>query len=118
MPTATKAPAKKTAAKKAPAKAAAPDEVQLDSLADTVTALRRVRARLDKLDQERTTLERTIKAALGESEKGTVAGVPVVTWSRVKRSSVSISLLKQRHPDVAEECIVVQEVRTFKIDPA
>lgn len=123
--TARKTPAPRTTESKrsAPKKAAAapvtPDTVALDSLATTIAALRRVKARADKLDVERTRLEREIKAALGETERGTVDGVDVIHWTRTKRATVSVKLLKEKHPDVAEACTVTQEIRSLRlVEPA
>jgi predicted phage-related endonuclease len=99
--------------------AAPPAEQPLDSIADTIAALRRLKTRQAKAKAEQTKMEAIIKAALGESPAGTVAGVVAVRWSTTARLGVDVKAVKEKFPDVASACSRVTEVRTFQlVDPA
>lgn len=81
-------------------------------------ALRELRA----LNAEKATIsekikerEAKLKEALGDAEEGTVKGNVVVTWKRAIRQTTSLTLLKKGYPEIAAECLVQSEVRTFKV---
>lgn len=92
-----------------------PAEVSLDTVADAVAALRRVKARQKKAAAEAKKYEDIIKTALGESPLGTVAGVPAVRWVTTARMSVDVKAVKEKYPEVAEACSKVVPVRTFQL---
>jgi len=56
-----------------------------------------------------------LKAFMGDAEEATVKGVKVATWKTTIRTSLSQTLVKKGYPEVAAECTVQTEVRTFKI---
>lgn len=109
MPTATK----KALAKAAPTVVS--DVVELDELASTVEALRKVKARIGKLEREEAKYTKAIKDALGDASAGLVGGEKVVSWATVERRNVSVALLKEKYADVAEKCVVTTKVRTFSL---
>jgi hypothetical protein len=75
-------------------------------------------AEIDRLAEKANDHKRAIKAAMGEAEEATVGGVKVVTYKTAIRTSLSATLVKKGYPDVAAECTVMSEVRTFKlVDP-
>jgi predicted phage-related endonuclease len=104
-------------AKAAPKKAApaVTDVVELDELADAIAALRKVRSQIEKLDKVKSKHERAIKEALGDATSGTVAGEKVVTWARTERKTVSVELLREKYPEVADNCVKIVQVRTFQL---
>ncbi|MEO6082546.1 MAG: hypothetical protein ABIQ18_05500 [Umezawaea sp.] len=87
--------------------------VALDALAAELVLLRQVEAQRAKLTVLRTSLHNKFKAALGEVETGTVAGVPVVSHKLVCSISLDQSRLKREHPEVVEACLDITEARRF-----
>ncbi len=96
-----------------------PAEKPLDAIADTIVALRRLKARQAKARTEQAKLETIIKDALGESPAGKVGDQVVVRWSTTARMGVDVKAVKEKYPEVAEACSRVSTVRTFQlVDPA
>ncbi|GLY51323.1 hypothetical protein Lesp01_49790 [Lentzea sp. NBRC 102530] len=85
----------------------------LDELAAELVLLRQVDEQLSKLKSLRTKLQGKVKAALGKTEVGTVAGVPVVSYKHVTSIALDQSILKKNFPDVAEQCLDITETRRF-----
>lgn len=85
----------------------------LDGLAAELVSLREVEAKLAKLRNQRTKLQGKIKAALGKTEIGTVAGVQVVSFKYVRPIALDQQILKTNFPDIYEECLDVTEMRRF-----
>lgn len=77
--------------------------------------LRTLREERDALSDKIKTEEGKIRAAMGDAEEATVRGVVVVTWKKAIRQSLSQTLLKKGYPEIAAECMVQSEVRTFKV---
>ncbi|SES49133.1 hypothetical protein SAMN04487818_12440 [Actinokineospora terrae] len=90
-----------------------PGSVVLDDLEIVLEYLRRVKQRQRYYTELRESLELVIKDRLGETEVGTLRGVPVATFKKSLRISVSIARLRALHPDVAKACEDIAEVRTF-----
>jgi predicted phage-related endonuclease len=81
--------------------------------------LRELRAEADRLNDRRKVLEGRIKDALGDGEVGTVRGVPVVTYRKSIRSSLSATMVKKKYPEIVSECTEMREVRTLLlVDPS
>lgn len=57
--------------------------------------------------------ENTIKAALGDTEAGTVDGAQVVTWKAVQTTRVDTTRLKASAPDIAAEYSITTTSRRF-----
>lgn len=92
---------------------------KLDAVAESITQLRKLRVQAIKLDVKIAAATAVIKAALGESPEGTVAGVPAVRWATTARTQLDTKAIREKHPDVAAACVKVVTVRTFQlIDPA
>lgn len=108
MPTATKAPAKA-----APKKSV--DVVELDDLAADVDALRKLKARIAKLESQESKLVKAIKEKLGSASAGTVNGEKVVSWATTERKTVSVEMIKTKFPEIADACVKVIQVRTFQL---
>lgn len=87
----------------------------LDALAAELVLLRDVDEKLSKLKAVRTALQGKIKAALGDSEIGTVAGVPVVSHKRVTSVVLDQTVLKRNFPSVYEDCLDLTESTRFKV---
>lgn len=106
------------AARKAAAPAIKPvgvvEGVPLDRTAQTAyRQLRALRAEEVALKAKRAALEGKLKAALGDSESGTIKGVTVVTWKRSIRSSLSATMVAKKYPEIAAECREMKEIRTL-----
>lgn len=83
-----------------------------------IRRLRECRAEIARLSEVAKEAERAIKSHMGDAEEATVGGVKVVTWKTAIRQSLSATLVKKGYPEVAAECTVQTEVRTFKlVDP-
>lgn len=87
--------------------------IELDDLAAHLELLRTVEDQLARLKTLRGDLQRKVKTRLGDVEVGTVNGVPVVTYRRTLRITLSQRLVKELHPQVARQCEEISEVRTF-----
>lgn len=96
--------------------AVGPKPVVLDRTAqNALRRLRTLRDERDALSDKIKTEEGKIRAAMGDAEEATVKGQVVVTWKRSIRQSLSQTLLKKGYPEIANECMVQSEVRTFKV---
>jgi predicted phage-related endonuclease len=80
-----------------------------------IRELRAIKGQQTALADRAKELERTIKGALGDAEEATVGGIKVVTYRTAIRRTVSLTLLRKAYPEIADECTVQSEVRTFKI---
>lgn len=89
------------------------DSIALDELAPHLELLRTVEDQLARLKALRGDLQRKVKNRLGEVEVGTVNGVPVVTYRRTLRVTLSQKLVKELHPEIVRQCEEITEVRTF-----
>jgi predicted phage-related endonuclease len=90
--------------------------VALDRTAQrALRELRALRAQKDEIDIKIKDRERKLKEAMGAHEEATVGGVIVATWKTSIRQALSQTLLKKGYPEVAAECMVQSEVRTFKL---
>ncbi|MEV6448478.1 hypothetical protein [Amycolatopsis sp. NPDC051716] len=89
----------------------------IDSFAQAVGALRRIKSKQAKLSQERKDNEALLKAALVArgATVGTVNGVPVVSFASATRIALDQGQLKERRPDVFEEFSDISEVWTFRL---
>lgn len=91
------------------------NSVALDDMAHDVELLRIVEDQIGRLTSLKNTLRGALKARLGESQLGTINGVPVIRWSSEYRVSVVIGVLRQRYPEVARECEDISQVRKFEV---
>ncbi|WP_410648184.1 hypothetical protein [Amycolatopsis sp. cmx-4-54] len=89
----------------------------VDAFAHLVASLRRIKRKQAKLAEERKQHEAVIKAALvaADAEVGTVNGVPVVSFVRSLKVALDQGTLKDRYPEIAEECAGITEVATFRL---
>ena len=109
MPTAPRKAAVPRAPKTPPA------ELPLDTIADTVTKLRRAKARAKKVAGEIRELENAVKAKMGDSPAGTIGGQVAIRWSTTARLNVDVKAVKEKYPNVASACSKVVTVRTFQV---
>lgn len=84
-----------------------------------MTELLRTRADL-KADEKYTkarldVVENSIRSILGDAEVGTVEGVPAVTWKVSHVTRVSSDKLREKYPDIAEECSTITAQRTIRV---
>lgn len=89
--------------------------VDITDLVGHVQTLQQIKNKQAELKELREQLEQTIKDRLGDHEAGTVDGVTVVTWKRIKRTALNQGLLKRLHGAVFAECQEVSEVRRFEV---
>ncbi|WP_433268212.1 hypothetical protein ACQPZF_03655 [Actinosynnema sp. CS-041913] len=89
------------------------DSIAVDDLASQLDLLRWVEDQLAGLKKFRAELHRTFKLRLGDIEVGTVGGVPVMTYRRALRITLSQRLVRELHPEIVRECEEIAEVRTF-----
>lgn len=89
--------------------------VEIDpQLAHTVNALREAKAQIKALEAHHDELANIIKAAIGEHETATIAGVPVATWSKSVRSGFDKSRFELDYPELALEYVKAIPVRTLR----
>lgn len=89
------------------------DSVEVD--ADALHRYRQAREQIatwtEIADQARARLEQQ----LGERQTGTVDGLPVIRWARVKSTRLDQTLVKSLHPGVHAECQTTSESRRFTV---
>lgn len=89
----------------------------LDAFAHLVGSLRRIKVKQARLARERADHEAVLKAALiaAGAQIGTLAGVPAVSFTSTHRIALSQKILKQRYPEIVDECSDITEVATFRL---
>lgn len=89
---------------------------EIDPLADRVKRLRNAREGLRTCKEVADDCRDEIGAYLDEreAEVATVNNVPVLRWHPVTTSKVSIKLLQEKYPEIAEECTV--ETTSYRLD--
>ena len=91
------------------------DTVPIDNLKAQLAILRHCKEKRAELADMEANARAAIETALGEAENGTIDGHIAVTYKTVKRTAIDQKLLKQRHPDIAAECLTVSESRRFEL---
>lgn len=92
--------------------------VGIDDLVEPLKLLRQANEQVEQWSLIRRELQEAIKNRLADSEVGTIAGEPVVTWRGTWRSTVSQRLVKERHPAIVDDVAERKWVRTFLLlDP-
>jgi hypothetical protein len=91
----------------------AADSIAVDDLSAQLDLLRWVEDQLDGLKKFRADVQRAVKLRLGDTEIGTVNGVPVVSYRKALRITLSPRLVRESDPDLARRCEEISEVRTF-----
>jgi hypothetical protein len=84
----------------------------LDEIATVVDNWRAARAKEAEWKRAKEELAAAILAVLGDAELGTIAGRPVVSYKRIKKTALSQKLLQRLHPDVFAECVETTESNT------
>lgn len=91
------------------------DTVAIDTLKAQLAILNHVREKKAELAEMEAAARAAIETALGDAEIGTIDGRPAVSYKYVRRQSVDQKLLKQKYPEIAEQCLTVTESRRFTI---
>lgn len=90
------------------------DITQLSGYVDLLRYCKTEKARLNEIEKNtRSIIEETLDAA--RSDEGLIDGQPAVKRKRIKRSAISVRLVKELHPDVAAECTETTEVCRFEV---
>lgn len=76
-------------------------QANLDRLAEKVNSLRKARTEVAEVQVYINTLEKEIKAILGDNEEGTINGVPVVRYQKTTR--VAWAQFAEDNPGLAKE---------------
>lgn len=92
-----------------------PDTVDLTDLAGHVQTLQQIKAKQAELAELRAQLEQTVKDRMGEATHGTIDGITVVTWRRVKRTALDQRALKREQPEIHASYQSTTEVRRFEV---
>jgi len=90
------------------------EAVNIDALKAQLALLQHCREKRAEINEIESSAKAAIQAALGDAEAGTVDGRVAVTWKYTKRRAIDQGLLKQNHPEVAEQCMTVSESRRFE----
>lgn len=90
------------------------DAINIDAMKANLAILRHCREKKAEIAELEANAKSAIQAALGEHEAGIIDGQIAVTYKTVRRSTIDQKLLKQRHPDIAAECMTVSESRRFE----
>lgn len=80
-----------------------------------VRELRQAKKELKAAEERHDELANLVRAALGDHDTGTVAGVPVVKWGLSVRSGLDTKRLKLERPDIAAEYMKDSPVRTLRL---
>ncbi|ONI87343.1 hypothetical protein ALI22I_23260 [Saccharothrix sp. ALI-22-I] len=91
----------------------AAESIAVDDLAAQLDLLRWVEDQLDGLKKFRADVQRAVKLRLGDTEVGTVNGVPVVSYRKSLRITLSPRLVREADPELARRCEEISEIRTF-----
>ncbi|WP_158885035.1 hypothetical protein [Amycolatopsis anabasis] len=91
--------------------------LSVDASAHLIAELRKIKVRQSKLSETRRRDEALLKGVLaaGGASIGTVGGTPVVSCTTTLRVSLVQKTLKERYPQIFEECSDISEVTTFKL---
>ena len=90
------------------------DVLEMDDREDLLN-LRDFKARQrDELDAEIKEIDQELKLAMGDFQKAQSAGWKI-SWTNTSTSRVDTKLLKQKYPQIAEECMKVTAGRRFSI---
>lgn len=89
--------------------------VDLVSVRHHYNLLAWIKARRAELDEMESDARAAIEDTLGEAEIGELDGRHVVTWRHTTQRRISATVLRQRFPQVAEQCVVVAERREFRL---
>lgn len=88
--------------------------VELDGLAGAIDELRDVRAELAEIEARRDRLENMVKDAIGNrGEFGTIGGDVVASWRKQLSKRIDTALLREKYPEIAEECTTETSSRRF-----
>ena len=90
----------------------------MEALADVVIAIGEIRnidAQMRSLKLEREQYAEQIKEAIAERDGLLIGGERAATWKSSSRSTVDTKMLKQRYPNVYDECLRETKTRTLRI---
>lgn len=82
---------------------------------DTSQRLAEVKAAQKALGDERSALERALKAEFGDAEYLTAGGVPIARWFNVETNRLDSKALQQDHPDLAAQYTRTRTSRRFDL---
>lgn len=93
--------------------------VDLDDVANYVTALRDVRRRMTELREVEEMLVEQIKQRMGDAPEAHIGGVPVIRWAWTKPvRRFDRKAFAAAHPDLdAEYTVTGEPSRRFVLDP-
>ncbi len=80
-----------------------------------VDVLKHVKTETARLNDMAAHAREEIESALGDKEIGVIGGKQVVSYVRSDRNVVSVRLLKERYPEIADECTETGTVRRFLV---
>ncbi|MFD8494235.1 hypothetical protein [Amycolatopsis sp. NPDC059657] len=97
--------------------APAPRSWPIDAFAHLEASLRQIKTEQARLGKERKEHETALKAHLraAGARVGTVRGVPVVSFMPSLRIALDQNVLKEKYPEIAQECTDISEVWTFRL---
>ena len=78
-----------------------------------IEELRGLKAALKAMEDRKDQLETVIKSTMGEAEKLHQSGTVLATWKSSETSRLDTKLVRERYPEAARECTVVNSVRRF-----
>lgn len=76
---------------------------------------RNIKDRLDALEKLEADALGVIQEAMGQEEQAVYRKKPVVKWKKTSQLRLNQGLLKERYPDIHEECKTEINFRTFTV---
>lgn len=76
---------------------------------------RNIKERLDALEKLEADALAVIQEAMGQEEQAVYRKQPVVKWKKTSQKRLNQGLLKERYPDIHEECKTEISFRTFTV---
>ena len=78
-----------------------------------IEELRGLKAAMKAMEDRKDQLEAVIKSTMGEAERLHQSGTVLATWKSSETSRLDSKLVRERYPEAARECTVVNSVRRF-----
>lgn len=89
--------------------------IDLSELKEIVNVYRAACSEIAKWEKVKDDLNKTLKAVMGESEIGTVAGVPALKLTKVPTSRFDSRLFCEEFPELAEKYIIPGTIRRLTV---
>jgi predicted phage-related endonuclease len=80
-----------------------------------IDVMKACKQRIAELESMYDLARATVQEAMGDDEIGQVNGTVVLTWKTIKTRRLNTQWLKQKFPDIREECMETTEYRRLEL---